>query len=147
MARAGKNWQRMIDNLGKLIGIPSRITKPIAARLTIELQKEFKQGANSYGSPWVKLKPSTIRKKGGSTLIMIDTGKTRDETRAIALPGAGIGFVSTDYAGYHMGPAIMVNGKKRPARPILPHRTELPDRWKTIIRQEWERAFKQTMRR
>ncbi len=140
MARAGVNWRRFMENLARLSNVPSRIARPISDRFTVRLKREFKEGADSYGTPWVPLKPSTVKRKG-HPLIMIDTGKTRDETRSIVLSGSGIGFLSTSYAGYHMG-----KSGPRPARPIFPHKSELPPEWLDDIRVEWGKVFKSTFK-
>lgn len=137
-----RNWKRLINNLAELAGTPSRIVKPVIVSFNARLQVQFKQATDSYGTPWVPIAPSTVRKKGGSTLIMIETGKTKTETKAIALPGAGIGFVSTTYAGYHIDRV-----GNRPARPIFPHRKDLPIAWRKDIETEWAREFKKVMSR
>jgi hypothetical protein len=137
-------WKRLIENLAEIARLPSRITTPIAEKLNVELQKEFNTGADPYGTPWVKLAPSTIKKKKGSTLIMIDTRTMRVGTKAVTLPGAGIALVSVEYAKYHQGKA---HDGSRPARPVLPNKSELPERWQQIVALEWSRAFKRTMER
>lgn len=137
---ASRGWQQFADNLGKLARVSSRLTKPVADRFNVLLAAQFQQGTDSYGTPWVPLKPATIKRKGHDT-IMVDTGATRDQTRAIVLSGAGIGFVSTPQAGYHM-----VGFGTRPARPVFPRRTTLPEEWQAAIREEWSKIFLSTFR-
>ena len=136
-----RGWKQLADNLGKLAGISSRLTKPVAERFNTLLATEFTTGTDPYGTPWVPLKPSTVKRKGHAT-IMVDSGATQDQTRAIVLSGAGIGFVSTKQAGYHM-----VGRDGRPARPVFPRRSTLPDQWQDVIRDEWSKIFQSTFRR
>ncbi len=134
------NWRRLIDNLARLASVPSRISKPVAKELTVLLRGQFKQGKDSYGTPWVPLKPSTVRAKGGDARILIRGGDMRDETRAVAMSGAGISLISVSYTAYHQGPS-----GNRPARPVLPNGTELPESWQTVIAKHWSQAFKKAM--
>lgn len=135
-----RGWQKLADNLGRLAQIPSRIARPIATRINVEIQNQFADGKDPYGKAWAPLKPSTVRSKGGDTRILIRTGRGRQETIAIPMSGAGIELVSVDYLGYHMGATSV-----RPARPVLPNRSDLPAKWQEIIQDEWRKAFGRTM--
>lgn len=136
---AGRNWRRLMDHVADLARVPSRIAKPISEKFNAEIQLEFAQGSDPYGFPWKPLAPYTIRKKGHD-LIMIQTGETQKLTLAQPLGGAGIELVSTKKAGWNMD----AHGN-RPARPVLPHRKELPERWQAIIEAEWKREFQRVM--
>jgi len=141
----GRNWRQLYDNLGKLQRLPSRIVRPIAARITLRIKLQFRTGQDAYGTPWVPLKPSTVRKKG-HTRIMIGklpgsgSGQMRAESMAIPIGGAGIELVSVPHGAYHVEATA-----DRAARPLFPHRKNLPDKWQTIIREEWAKAFKTAM--
>jgi hypothetical protein len=139
---ASRAWKRLDANLAELARVPSRIVKPISATITRLLKEQFKQGMDSYGTPWVPLRPTTIARKGGDTRIMIHTGAMRAQTIAITLAGSGIALVSVPYAAYHQEAT-----PNRAARPVLPNRASLPITWSTAIQTEWRRAFQSTMSR
>ena len=134
-------WRNLSNHLAELSVIPSRIATNVAHAITLAFARQFRQGADPYGNPWRALSPTTVRKKGHD-LIMIDTGKMQQETRAVPMPGAGIALITVPYAAYHQGPGPY----GRPARPVLPNKRELPEAWQAAVAREWKIAFKRTMK-
>ena len=126
-------WKRLGENLGKLAQVPSRIARPICVGINEQIQKQFDEGKDPYGTPWKPLKPSTVKRKGGDTRILIRTGEL--------LAAIASQLVSIDYLGYHMTATA-----NRVARPVFPHRNGLPKTWTEIIQREWRKAFEKTMR-
>ena len=141
MAKASGAFRRLADNLAELAQVPSRVAAPVAADINEELARQFAQGSDPYGQPWQKLRPSTIRKKGHD-LIMIDTGETERETRAVPMQGAGIELVSTEQAQHHQTPG----DHGRPARPVLPNKADLPISWQKSIEKRTEEAFRKVLK-
>lgn len=129
-----------MDNIAELDGIASRISKNVANRIDAELQREFEQGADPYGKQWARLSPATIAKKGHD-LILIDTGRTQQQTHARTQSGGGIELVTSDVAVYHQ----FGNPPRMPAREILPDRPDLPLTWQQIIQEEFEATFRRSM--
>lgn len=128
-----------MDNIAELATVPSRITSPVSDAINEEFALQFAQGSDPYGRPWANLRPSTIRKKGHD-LIMIDTDETERETRAVPMRGAGIELISTEQAQHHQEPS-----GDRPARPVLPNGSDLPQKWQAAIEKELEIAFRKVL--
>jgi hypothetical protein len=130
----GDSFRKLADNLGELATVPSRVARAVAEDFNALLQDEFDQEQDPYGDDWAELAESTIRKKGHDT-IMFETGETREQTRAHALQGAGIGLETTDKAGFNM-----FDGDDRPGRPVLPAGDELPEEWQEAIARRFSEA-------
>ena len=120
-------WAKLAQNLAQLAKIPSQLSKPISEEINKLIQTQFAQGQDPYGKGWAPLAPSTIKRKGHSS-ILVETGKLAASTVAISMSGAGIELRSIDYGNFHQfGTKYMV------AREILPGRDELPLAWQAAI--------------
>lgn len=128
---AGSSFRKLMDNLGELSTVASRVATAVAEDINGLLAKEFVDEADPYETPWQELAESTKRRKGHDQ-IMYETGETARETRAYPMRGAGIEIRSTQKAGYNQ-----FEGENRPARPVLPSRAELPDAWQDSIEKRF----------
>jgi hypothetical protein len=135
MPGPGSSFRRLMDNLGELTTIPSRVAKAAAADINGFIQEEFDEEQDPYGDAWAPDAPSTVKKKGHDR-IMFETGETKDTTMARPTAGAGIEITSTQQAGYNQFPRGDV-----PARPVLPSRDELPEEWQDAIQKRVDQAM------
>lgn len=124
----------------ELAGLPSKVAVRVAAALTKELQRMFKEERDPYGNAWAELAEATVRKKGHDT-ILYEKGELQDGTKATPAPGAGVRI--------HIGPKgyfHQVGRENMPARKLLPE-YGLPAKWRAIIRREVERALREAKRK
>ena len=128
--------QDLLNRLDQLKKVPSRITKAVATRLDAELKSQFLRAVNAYGNAWKPLLPSTVRRKGGDSRILMRTGRASQETGAKPASGSGIELTAPDYMQHHQeGTAHMV------ARKPFPDGKALPPSWSAIIKEEMNNAF------
>lgn len=130
---------RLRSSLDRLARIPAKVARRVAPALTGQLQRQFGSGTDPYGKPWDPLKPSTVRRKGHAT-ILVDTTAGRTGTRALVLPGAGVGIVLGPHLHWHL-----VRTADRAARPVLPL-FGLPRAWSAIITRFTELEGKAALR-
>lgn len=130
----------LADRLAELATVPSRIAAPVAEGINAELQREFAQGSNAYGTPWKPLLPTTVRRKGGDTRILMRTDALANETVARPMSSAGVEIVSLDYGTFHQG-----GTKHMVPRKILPDGQDLPKSWERVIDREVAAAFAKAM--
>jgi len=124
-------WNKLAQNLAELAKIPSQISKPVSKSINTLIHAQFAQGQDPYGKGWTKLAPSTIQKKGHSS-ILFETGKLAASTIAVPMSGAGIELRSIDYGQFHQfGTKYMV------AREVFPAREELPLAWQAAIKKAY----------
>lgn len=130
-------WNKLAQNLAELAKIPSQLSKPVSEEINKFIQSQFAQGQDPYGKDWAPLMPSTIKRKGHSS-ILVEKGKLAASTVAIPMSGAGIELRSIDYGNFHQfGTKYMV------AREILPGRDELPLAWQAAIKKAFSDKMKQ----
>lgn len=98
-----------------LAGIPARVAPRIAARLQERIRDTYANEQDPYGVPWAPLAESTVKRKGGNSVILTRTGVSQADCGARALGGAGVAVYAGGAAGHHMADA-----GTRPARPVLP---------------------------
>lgn len=127
---------RLLRNLAE---IPSHASREIAERLEERVFDCFANEADPYGTPWAPLAESTVRRKGGNSVILYRTGRSMIEAGARTLSGGGVALVAGGASGYHMAAS-----GTRPARPVLPTRG-LPPAWRediaAVLGAEYARAM------
>jgi len=124
--------------LGQLAKVPAQASKDAAAGINRLLQAEYDKGADPYNRPWAPLKASTLA-RGRRPPPLTNKRNMRDGTKAVVLPGAGIGLVAPSPANFHQ------SGTKNMAkRPILPEKG-LPVAWKAEIDKAVTANIKRTM--
>lgn len=127
---------RLLNNLAR---IPSRASKPIAAALQERVLDCYTNESDPYGAAWAPLAESTIRRKGGNSVILTRSGASRAAAYARPLSGGGVSILAGGAAGHHM----QASGS-RPARPVLPTRG-LPPLWRediaAVLGTEYARAM------
>lgn len=126
--------------LRELARVPSRASREGALAIEKLWRRSYMASQDPYGNEWAALKPSTIRRKGHDW-IMVDTQETLDQTRARALPGAGIALRTGRKAAWHMEPTA-----NRPARRVLPA-FGLPATWRAKLRSIAVGEFRKAVRR
>lgn len=124
-----------------LAAVPSRVSRPLADALTEEIRSEFTGEQDPYGVAWAPLKPSTVRRKGGNTVILYRTGTTGAACYAAPGGGAGVRIVAGGAAVWHQ----RAYGS-RPARPVLPDRG-LPPKWRAIVAETVGAEFAKSLGR
>lgn len=129
MANDFSKLDKLAATLRDLSHLPSQISKEVSEEITKELKKEYARGTDPYGKVWAPLKPSTL-KRGRRPPPLTDTGKMRDGTKAVPLPGAGVAVVvGAEYGKYHQ-----TGTERMAARPILPDRG-MPRTWREIVKR------------
>lgn len=114
--------------LRELTRVPSRVSREGALAIEKLWRRSYMAGQDPYGNEWAANKPTTIRRKGHDW-VMVDTQETLDQTRARALPGAGISLRTGHKASWHMQATA-----DRPARRVLPA-FGLPATWRAKLRE------------
>lgn len=134
----------LVDRLGELAAVPSRIAKDAAADIDALLEEEFDAGVDPYGAAWSPLAERTRKKHGPPPLT--EFGDMRAGTHARPAQGAGISLVAPFPAGIHMtgGDA---GDWHMPARPMLPVGDDLPTKWQAAIDARLDAAFTKGARR
>ncbi len=137
--------------LGKLGGlcralarVPSRLSAPLAERLSERVRDTYTNETDPYGVPWAPLAASTIRRKGGNAVILTRTGASQANCGARPMGSAGVQVYAGGAAGWHSAPS-----GTRPARPVLPTRG-LPPLWRediaAVLGAEYARALGRSVR-
>jgi hypothetical protein len=135
---AVKPWEapaRLQRLLKGLAGINSRVAPKVAARLNERVLDCYRNEQDPYGVAWAPLKPSTIKRKRGNTVILSRSGASSRDCGARAARGAGVVVWAGGAAHQHMAP----HGT-RPARCVLPVRG-LPPAWREDIAAECGAEF------
>ncbi len=129
-------WGDLIDRLGELASVPSRVAKDASKRIAKLIDDQFNNGVDPYGNPWAPLMPATL-KKGRRPPPLTDTRAMRDGVSVAPRAGAGVAIeIDADYAQFHQGGTANME-----ARPILPAESELPDEWQDAIESSLHKAF------
>lgn len=110
-----------------LAGIRARVAPKVAARLNERVLDCYRGEHDPYMRPWEPLKPSTIKRKGGNSVILFRSGASGNDCGAKALGAAGVAVWAGGAAGYHMTPS-----GTRPARCVLPTHG-MPPLWRADI--------------
>jgi hypothetical protein len=130
--------------LSELARVPSRTAKAVSEGLEEVIQDEFDRGEDPDESPWEPLAPATLA-KGRTPPPLTDTRAMRDSLSVKPLAGAGVGIAIDHPAGPHQTGWSGRQGSG-PARPILPARGELPDRWIEVVEAAAETAFRKSIK-
>lgn len=134
---------RLADRLGDLARIPSRVSARVADEIAQSIQTdEFDAGRDPYGTPWADLAPSTVA-HGRFPPPLTDTREMRDSVHVAPMRPAGVSITIDHPAAVHQAGAP---SKNLPARPILPARQELPERWQEFIEDAVEDEYKRGRR-
>lgn len=136
--RAPAKLQRLARNLAT---IAAKVSPAIAERLQERVRDTYANEQDPYGNPWAPLAESTVRRKGGNSVILTRTGASQADCGARALAGAGVAVYANGAAGWHQE----AHGS-RPARPVLPDRG-LPPAWRDDIEAETSAAFAKALGR
>jgi hypothetical protein len=64
--------------------VRGKLAKALAPKIDARLQAMFANGTDPYGKPWAPLKPSTIRRKGGNSTILVRDNNLAPGTYALA---------------------------------------------------------------
>lgn len=135
-----RKFRALSERLAELASIPSRIAPVVAEGINTELQREFAEGSDAYGRPWKPLLPSTVKRKGGDTRILMRTDALSMETRARPSRSAGVEISSLPFGQFHQG-----GTKFMVARKVLPDGGDLPLSWQRVIESAQAAAFAQVM--
>ena len=138
MFKSPAKLQRLLKGLA---GIPSRAAKRVAARLQERVRDTYADECDPYGVPWAPLAQSTLRRKGGNSVILTRSGASQADCGARALGGGGVAVYAGGAAGWHM----QASGT-RPARCVLPTRG-LPTAWRSDIAAECSDEFAKALGR
>lgn len=127
-----------VSHLKGLAKVPSKIARAVATRLDNRYRDMFANERDPYGRPWAPLKASTLRRKGGNSVVLYRTGALNAETSVTPAAGSGVKI--------KLGPAAIYAqegdpGRNRPPRLLLPS-YGLPATWRQDIRTEAEAAVK-----
>lgn len=134
------SFRQLMENLGELTSIPSRVAKDAAEKIAHLIDDQFSQGCDPYGNAWADLAPAT-KAKGRLPPPLTDTGKMRGSVQVKPLQGAGIEIsIAPDYAHFHQTGTVHM-----PERSILPDGTELPEEWDHAIETAMTQATKRAM--
>lgn len=112
--------------LAELDQFPRRLAIAIAPAITKEIQREFANGQDPYGTRWKKL-------KSGKPSKLTLSGKLRQGSKATPMTGGRAGLrilLGARYAVFHQ-----TGTRKMPARKILPERG-MPASWRMAIERE-----------
>lgn len=123
-------------NLRRLAGVPSRVARRAAPRITVIIRLNTSAGLDAYGKPFAPLAPSTLA-RGRHPPPMVDTGRSLAETRARPLSGAGITIEIGGAYVYHVS-----SYKTRPVRSVVPERAGLPASWNAALKLSSDQEFR-----
>jgi hypothetical protein len=131
------NTKAALSRLRELKTVPSRISKRVAVYVDEQYRDMFAGEHDPYRRPWAALAPSTIKRKGGNSVILYRIGALNAGTHVKPARGAGVLIT--------LGPnAIYAQegdpGKNRPPRLLLPL-YGIPAHWRAFIRAEAEAMF------
>ena len=135
MPLTGAGLGQMRAALRKLLEVPAKAAPEVAVAIDNKLQDSFANECDAYGNKWAALAPSTVKRKGGNTVIMYRTGASRAQTHAVAARGSGVKVTIGEKLQHHMAPE-----GTRPARPILPTHG-LPATWRAAIKAAVDASF------
>lgn len=135
---SGRPFADLASSLRKLASIPAQVASGAAERIAAQIQDDFDNGTDPYGSAWAPLSPATLA-KGRSAPPLTDTGAMRESVTVQPMPGAGISITIDDPAVHHQYGTMYMD-----ARPIFPNQRELPDTWQRAIADAAEDAFART---
>jgi hypothetical protein len=121
--------------LRELAKVPALASKDGAAAIEKLWRRSYRAGQDPYGNQWAPNAPSTIARKGHGR-VMQETGATLRETRATALPSAGIKLTTGHKAAWHMQAT-----ENRPARKVMPAHG-LPATWRAALKKIVEKRLK-----
>jgi hypothetical protein len=94
---------KALNNLAERIENPDeKFTRRIGDTVIEDIDRRFM--TRGYGT-WPPLKPSTIRRKKGNSMVLIDTGTMYASTR-YSIIGPGSVRVSVPYGGRRMNPSV-----------------------------------------
>ena len=138
--------RRTLANLGERARNLAPAFREIGTGIVDEARLGFKESKDPYGTPWQRLKASTIkRRRKGSSQPLLDTGRLRNSI-AFRLVGNGVEVgTSVRYAAIHQ-----FGGKAGRGRMVtIPQRSfiataerGLPRSYGEIIRDALQRHFR-----
>ena len=136
---------KLLATLERLAYVPRKVAVLAAPRITRELQVQFRQGRDPYGTPWAPLKPSTLQRHGPPPLT--DSGAGRDATKATALASnrAGIHITLGRAYLYFAQSGFRVGRTKVKPRRILPQ-SGIPATWRDILVASARQAVREAAR-
>ena len=133
----------------RLAELPRRVAELAQEPLTRELQLEYRNGTDPYGTPWAPVTAKTLAKRRvkKSPPPLTDTAEMCDGTlveiqrgnRAGLLLKTGAPYAYFHQVGFRVGRTIV------PARRVLPQ-FGLPVGWKSILRDAARRAAREAVR-
>jgi len=133
----------------RLADLPRKVAEEARGPLNEELQAQFVNGEDPYGTPWEPVKPVTLlrRRVKKTPPPLTDTGELRSGTRVELNRGARAGLLlhaGAPYAYFHQV-GFSVGSTAVPPRRILPQ-FGLPARWKIILRRSAAIAARRAIR-
>jgi len=135
---SSKRFADLAASLRKLSSLPSQVAAGAAERIEAQIQDDFDNGVDPYGSTWAPLMPRTLA-KGRSAPPLTETGAMRGSVSVQPMQGAGIAITIDDPATHHQYGTVDME-----ARPIFPNQRELPDTWQRAISDAADEAFART---
>jgi hypothetical protein len=121
---------QLAERIGDLANVPARVAARVSEELELELQADFAAGTDPYGDPWAPLAPATEAR--GGTAAPLTPGSMLDSLRVAPLSGAGVGIALAHPAEIHQKGWTGPRGSG-PARPMVPDRDTLPEKWREIL--------------
>jgi hypothetical protein len=134
----------LADNLGKLAGVPSRVSGRIAGEIAELIEEEFAVGTDPYGRAWAPLAQATID-KGREPPPLTETGTMRQSVNVRPMRGAGVAITIDHPAAPHQTGWSGPRGEG-PARPVLPDRQELPATYRAAIETAIDEEIREVTR-
>jgi hypothetical protein len=119
--------------------VRSRIDKEILSLI----DRGFRQSKDPYGSPWEKLKPATIKRKGNSRILQGETGDLRSGFKVKDTPKGFKIINETPYAVFHQSEEAR---KIIPRRAMIPDSRGLPSEWARLLSLKVSTALKEYIR-
>lgn len=131
--------QQLAENLRRLAGVPSRMSRTAAVGIAVKIKEQFESGTDPYGNAWAPLAQSTLdqtpNRRGGP---LVNTAAMSEGVVVVPMRGAGISIkftVKGDIAAIHQS-----GTSRMPSRKVLPE-YGMPASWEEVLRRAGEEAF------
>lgn len=139
--------QRVLQRLGQRAADMTPAMREIGAGVVAEAQLGFRESRDPYGTPWQRLKASTIkRRRKGSSQPLLNNGILRDSiTRLVTGPHSVEIGTNVEYAAIHQFGGMAGRGRKVriPQRSFIATKERgLPRAYGEIIRDALARHFR-----
>ena len=134
------SFRDLAERIASLEDIPKTLPEVAAEAFNDRLGGGFVAESDPYGDGWSPLASSTVRRKGHDR-ILFESGDMFSDTKAVAT-GSTIEFEGPEYGPFHQG-----RSGRRPARPAVPNRSELPATWRQDIADSFTSAVDDALKK